>query len=1188
MHKLLARQVKRVIAVPEEQLPSVLAEMQALADAGSMSPELAGVLRHFGVFLQRVDEAYAQHDRDLDLKSRTLELNSADLSLANARLRADLESRTRAINSLKETAQGMLESNQILQRNQTLDIDGDLESLSTLMAELIREREQSQKELYDALADLAYQKFALDQHAIVSTTDVQGNIQYANDKFCEISGYTRAELLNQNHRLLNSGTHDSAFFKGMWESISSGQVWHGEICNRSKAGALYWVSATIVPLRDENGKPNKYIAIRTDITERKRMEAAIKGTEARLRHITNTIPGVVFQWHVAGDLDAYRLKFTFISDRLEQFLGIEPTALYETPHLAIDQVVAEDRQKVLTGVLHAAKWREAYREDYRIQTDDDAVRWMRMEIAPENETAADGSTVFTGIWQDVTELKEADDRFREVTENVPVAVFQYNVNAGGRFQVAYVSQAIEGMMGVKAESVIANTDEFLFRVHVDDRAMFMTSLSDAHAHNKPWSSDFRLNHLSSGGTVWVHGESRPRYMPNGKVTWNGYLTDITAAKRFATELERAKEEAESANRAKSDFLANMSHEIRTPMNGVIGTTELLLDTPLDAEQQEYLGIVKHSADALLRVINDILDFSKIEAGKLDIEHIPFHLGQCVSDTLKTVSKRAHDKGLELVCDIAPDVPMSVIGDPGRLRQVLVNLIDNAVKFTAQGEVILRITRAPGRDAGFNMLLISVIDSGIGIASNKLKTIFDAFAQEDTSTTRRYGGTGLGLSICSRLAEGMGGRIWVESELGKGSTFHITTRLGLDNAGMSNPPKDVKRFDGLTALIIDDNEVNRMVLSRTLNSAGMVTHAVASGQEGLAWLGQRPAERPPCDLIVLDAQMPETDGFSVAQQIHGLPHCSAVPMIMLSSSSMKGDAQRSRDVGIAAYASKPVVRDDLFKIVAHAMNLDVSSDTQQKPAQSLDHKPLRSLNVLLVEDHVVNQKLASMLLERWGHRVAVAANGQIALDMLDRATYDVVLMDMLMPVMDGLEATRLIRAREHNTRIPIIAMTANAMEADRERCIQAGMDDYLSKPIKPQELQAKLKALAQPLEEEVVIATPAVEAASKERAFDYAAAMREVDQEMLEIIAMPFMERWPSDLQKMQNALASHDMETILHTAHAIKGTLSIFGARPASQAAALVEQHAQEKDLVGLTALMGPMASEVDKFIPLLQQHMSE
>jgi len=1188
MHKLLARQVKRVISVPEDKLPAVIAEMQALADAGSTSPELAGVLRHFDAFLQRIDEAYAQHDRDLDLKSRTLELNSADLSQANARLRADLESRTRAINSLKETAQGLLESNQILQKNQTLDIDNDLESLSTLMAELIREREQSQKELYDALADLAYQKFALDQHAIVSTTDVQGNIQYANDKFCEISGYSRAELMNQNHRLLNSGTHDLTFFQNMWASIGSGQVWHGEICNRSKAGNLYWVSATIVPLRDENGKPNKYIAIRTDITERKRMEAAIKGTEARLRHITNTIPGVVFQWHVAGELDNYRLKFTFISDRLEQFLGIAPSDLYQSPHLAMEQIVAEDRHKVLSGVLHAAKWREAYREDYRIQAGGDTVRWMRMEIAPESETAPDGSTVFTGIWQDVTELKEADDRFREVTENVPVAVFQYNVDASGRFQVAYISQAIEGMVGVKADTIIANTDDLLFRVHVDDRAMFMTSLADAYAHKKPWSSDFRLNHLSSGGTVWVHGESRPRQMPNGKVTWNGYLTDITAAKRFATELERAKEEAESANRAKSDFLANMSHEIRTPMNGVIGTTELLLDTPLDAEQQEYLGIVKHSADALLRVINDILDFSKIEAGKLDIEHIPFHLGQCVSDTLKTVSKRAHDKGLELVCDIAPEVPMPVIGDPGRLRQVLVNLIDNAVKFTAQGEVILRISRAPGSDPGFCMLLISVVDSGIGIASNKLKTIFDAFTQEDTSTTRRYGGTGLGLSICSRLAEGMGGRIWVESELGKGSTFHITTRLGLDTTGIQNPPKDVRRFDGLSALIIDDNEVNRMVLSRTLNSAGMVTHAVASGQEGLAWLDLQPGGKKPCDLIVLDAQMPETDGFNVAQQIQTRPLCKAVPMIMLSSSSMKGDAQRSRDVGITAYASKPVVRDDLFKIVSHAMNLDVGTDIQKKSTPSLSDKPLRSLNVLLVEDHVVNQKLASMLLERWGHKVQIAANGQIALDMLEHATYDVVLMDMLMPVMDGLEATRLIRAREQGGRIPIIAMTANAMEADRERCMQAGMDDYLSKPIKPQELQAKLNSFAQPLAQEVIPPPAVADALPTERAFDYAAAMREVDQEMLEIIALPFIERWPSDLQKMHTALQTDDMETILHTAHAIKGTLSIFGAKPASLAAALVEQRAQEKDRAGLTTLMGPMASEVDKFIPLLQQHLSE
>jgi PAS domain S-box-containing protein len=1164
--------MKRVLGVEEQQLGDVFKEMAQLVASGAASPQLAKVLSGMPNFIERVDDAYRQNDRDLDLKSRSLELSSADLYESNTQLRGELSSRKRAIDTLRTVAMGLMDFVDLDQPALTHD---NLEDLSSLLTKLVKEKHDNERDLQVALVDLAHQKFALDQHAIVSTTDMHGNIIYANDKLCEISGYSRTELMGQNHRLINSGVHSQDFFANLWNTIVGGQVWHGEICNKNKAGELYWVNATIVPLRDDDGTPTMFIAIRTDITERKRMESTIKAAEARLRNITNTVPGVVYQCEIAGE----DVRFTFISERIREVRGLGRKQVLANPYVITDQMLPEDRDRVHHDVLEAARLQRAYSSEYRIRMDEGEVRWIRTEMIPAQELSPTGATVFTGMWFDVTQIKEADARLREVTNNIPVAVFQYFVSAQGQFSILFISHAIETMCGTTPEELRADATGFLRRVHPEDVAAVGKSLTDSHSSGSSWSHDFRMVHKQTQQIVWVHGESQQRGLGAGKAAWNGYLTDVSAAKGISEELQKAKDEAEAASKAKSDFLANMSHEIRTPMNGVMGMTDLLLDTPLDTEQSEYVNIVKSSADALLRVINDILDFSKIEAGKLQIEHIGFHLGHTVDDTLKALAMRAHSKGLELVCDIAPEVPMALIGDPGRLRQILVNLIGNSLKFTSQGEVVLRITREHDAD-GACKLHMAIMDSGIGIAADKLSSIFEAFSQEDSSITRKYGGTGLGLTICARLVEAMGGRIWVESELGKGSVFHFTVALQEDSSAVDHaaPPVALK---GLHVLLVDDNDVNRLVLSRSLEVAGMFVVSVASGAQALEWLAREPAV--PCDLVLLDAQMPEMDGFTVAERIAAMAKVPSIPMVMLSSAGLKGDAQRSREVGILGYVSKPILRDELHQVVARVLQLDTRAPQALVTRHSVKEKEA-SLEVLLVEDHAINQKLAVALLERWGHRVTVAGNGQIALDALAQRTFDVVLMDMMMPVMDGLEATRHIRARETDRHVPIVAMTANAMDADRDRCIEAGMDEYLSKPIKAQELQAMLRRVTEV--KKVAPQSPLIlpaewQAASpvSESEFDYAAGLAHMDQEVRSIIEQAFVDQWPIDLEKLRLALLGRDVPAAARTAHALKGTLAMFGAMPASELAHQIEALAYGPDARLAGVLVDSLQLQVEQLL---------
>jgi PAS domain S-box-containing protein len=791
-----------------------------------------------------------------------------------------------------------------------------------------------------------------------------------------------------------------------------------------------------------------FLALVWGILLRKRVE---ERTETLRATLEATGDGVLVVSNAGKVVTAYNQKFA-------EMWKIPESILKSRDDKAVLAIVVP---QLLHPDTFLSRVRDLY-QDRESRTDDQIELKDGRIFERHSEAQCVGGRTVGRVWafKDVTERRRAEAKLiaernllQTLMDNVPDKI--YFKDRDSRFTL--VNKATAAHFGLSGPLAVLGKSDFdffspehAFPAFADEQHLIATGETElTHEEKETWPD---------GRITWVLSTKMPLRDDRGEIIGTfGISRDINERKRVERELQAAKDAAEAASRAKSEFLANMSHEIRTPMNGVLGMIELALGAEGPSELAEYLTMAHSSAEALLTVINDILDFSKIEAGRLELDAVDFNLNELVEETLKAFAVRAAEKGVELVCEVRPEVSALVRGDPLRLRQVLTNLVGNALKFTEKGEVVLKVA-LEGRSGDPSRLHFSVSDTGIGILPEKQQSVFEAFEQVDASTTRKFGGTGLGLTISSRLVKLMGGEIWVQSEPGKGSTFHFTAGLAPASQSLSPVPADMGALQGTLVLVVDDNATSRRVLKETLSRWGMQVTAAAGGSEGLEAAERAHAAGRMFRLLVTDSQMPGMDGFAVVEQVRRRFGADRPVALILTSGGQKGDAARSRQAGAAAHLTKPLRQDELRRAILQALggqaDLPIAAEAETTTGKpEADGESSEGLTVLLAEDNPVNQRLAQRLLEKHGHMVEIARNGREALALLEAQHFDLVLMDVQMPEMDGFEATEAVRKKEIRTggHMPIIAMTAHAMKGDEERCLEAGMDGYVPKPVTAEQL-----------------------------------------------------------------------------------------------------------------------------------------
>jgi PAS domain S-box-containing protein len=889
--------------------------------------------------------------------------------------------------------------------------------------------EETYRQIFDGVNDAVF----------VET--LQGEVIDVNARACEMFGWTREEFLTktikdmvpqENHALLPEKQDETTISDEPFETVNIRA--NGEKFPVAVSGRIQTV-----------GDEKRLLVVVRDITEQKRFEADLTAQHQFLTHVIESLtePFCVInaEDYTVDIANSAALANATLQKGMTCFALThqqdEPCSSSEHP--CPMRAVIEKREAVQFEHIHYDQYGEE--------------RYFEVNGYPIfNETGQVTKMIEYSI--DITERKKAEEELQKLSRAITQSTASIVITDTSG-SIEYVNPAFTAVTGYTREEALGNNPRVL-KSGVHDNE-FYKDMWDTLNAGEIWRGEL-CNKNKYGELYWEYASISPVQDTLGKVTnYVAVKENITERKKIISELQKAKEEAEAAAQAKSDFLANMSHEIRTPLNAIYGMTSLMLDTPLNDEQQEFIEIIRGGSDTLLKVINDILDFSKIEAGKMELETQPFYVRSCVEDSLDLLAEKAADKNLDLAYYIENGTPPVVIGDITRLRQILVNLLNNAIKFTSAGEVVINVHSMLVENDQYE-LKFSVRDTGIGIPAEKIDKLFKSFSQVDSSTTRKYGGTGLGLAISRQLATNMGGTMWVESEEGVGSTFHFTILVDVDpEAKPLYSMDDVPELLGKRVLVVDDNPTNRLILSKQTESWGMEAFTFESGPEALKLI-ERDEK---FDVAILDMQMPEMDGFTLAEKISTKAEYASLPLIILTS--IRRDKARSGDIKIAAFLNKPIKTSNLYNILMGVMNVKPQEETAPKKVVEIDSEMAKRhpLRILLAEDNVINQKVALKLLGRLGYRADLAGNGSEVLEALDRQTYDVVFMDIQMPEMDGNEATAHIREDYPKDKQPhIIAMTAHALEGDREKYLGRGMDDYVSKPIRVEELIQAIEIAAQ--------------------------------------------------------------------------------------------------------------------------------
>jgi PAS domain S-box-containing protein len=1041
----------------------------------------------------------------------------------------------------------------------------------------VADRKRAEEVLRDSQA--LYSSLVENLPVHVLRKDLGGRFTFANRSYCELTGKSLAEIVGKTDFDLYPSDLARKYRDDDLKVAETGELL--ECVEENKKGdETRYVQVMKSPVRDAVGEVVGVQVVFWDVTARRKAEAALEQERNLLHALMDNLPHNIY----FKDTES---RFTRINRALAASFGLGDAAeavgksdadFFTEEHAR--QARADEREVMQTGQPLVDKQEKETWPDGR-------ETWVTTTKLPLYDE--EGRIVGTfGISRDITDQKRAaqaleasEMKYRTLFDSSRDAIVLVTPEEG----FLSGNPAAIKLFGCRnQEELTASTPaDFSPETQPDgtpsgekEQAMMAIAMEQG-SHFFDWTHK-RLDGSEFYATVLL-----AQVELEGKPVLQATVRDVTEQKRAAEALRAAKEAAETASRAKSAFLANMSHEIRTPMNVIIGMTELVLDTPLSAEQREYLLALQESSEALLSLINDVLDFSKIEAGKLDLDSSIFDLHESLGDTTKWLAMRAHGKGLELACHIRPEVPVAVVGDQARLRQVVVNLLGNAIKFTDHGEVILDVARH-SESNGEVLLHFAVTDTGVGIPDEKLEDIFDAFEQADTTTTRRFGGTGLGLAISSRLVHLMGGRIWAESQVGEGSTFHFTARFAVaeeEPSATRGVESDIVR--GKRVLVVDDNATNRFILEEMLSNWGMIPTSVSGVRDALAHMREAREAGEPFPLVLSDVHMPEADGFSLVSEIRQDPTIRSTVIMMLTSGDRPGDIAQCEEMQVAAYLLKPVKQSELFDAVMMALG-GIAPEDEAAPAPAREPPTrTRPLRVLLAEDSLVNQKLAIGLLKRRGHSVVVANNGKEVLGAMEVQQFDLVIMDVQMPEMDGLEATTAIRAKERQTgtHVPIIAMTAHAMKGDRERCLAAGMDHYISKPIRAKQLYEVI---------DEVVGSPASFPSSNEspppegKEPDWNEALSAVrgDRALLEVVVQTVLEEAPRLMEEIRQAIAAGDARALRLAAHTLKGSIRYFGQGPAFHHAYQLEQMGREEQLGEAGGVLVALEGEMENLTSLL------